>query len=232
MSHAIYTDEKLLSFLRRAANFTRADFYLEKPTFRKELGSLCRINYIGSRFRPGGIALIGHSSGSGEKRGEQFFAERDGRLVPKMKAFRDSGSPEALADLMEEEGRETQCWRLWWAISGSLSRLGCDFEELAITNLLPFTVYDAERPTLRRSSCPTWPKAVRHYLHPWLEAIRAGIVIWLGKDGYTEAKRHWPAVPADAVVNRARNLSQAERFRDVEEKIASGLIRTGGAPSN
>jgi hypothetical protein len=183
MTISIYTDEKLLTFLRVSARFTREDFGLRKHRFRCQLGNLCRINYIGPRFRPGGTALIGHSSGSGEKRGEKFFAERDTRLVPKIKAFRDSGSSQALADLMEEEGRETQCWRFWWAISGTISRLGCDFEEVAIANLLPFTVYDAERSTLRRSSCATWPKAVRHFLHPWLVATRAGICDLAGQGG-------------------------------------------------
>jgi hypothetical protein len=232
MSGAIYKEEKLLGFLHRAAKFTRADFYLGKPPFRKELGNLCRIGYIGPRFRPGGIVLVGHSPNSGEKRGKEIFVERDRRLVAKMKAFRDNGSSQALADLMEEERRETQYWRLSWAISGSLSRLGCNFEEVAIINLLPFTAYDAERPALGRSSCPTWPKVVSDFLQPWLDATQPGTVIWLGKDAYSKAKRHWPAVPVDAVVNRARNLSQAEKFRTLEVKIASGLIRTGGAPSN
>jgi hypothetical protein len=50
MSGDIYRDEKLLGFLHRAANFSRADFYLEEPTFRIDLGKLCRINYIGPRF--------------------------------------------------------------------------------------------------------------------------------------------------------------------------------------
>jgi hypothetical protein len=77
MSDSIYRDEKLLRFLHRAANFARTDFYLEEHPFRKELGSLCRINYIGPRFQRGGVALVGHSSGSGEKRGEECFAERD-----------------------------------------------------------------------------------------------------------------------------------------------------------
>jgi hypothetical protein len=131
---------------------------------------------------------------------------------------------------MEEEGRETQCWRLWWAINGTISRLGCDLEQIAITNLLPFTVYDGERSMLARSSCGTWPKAVRHFLYPWLAATRAGTVIWLGKDGYRKAKDHWSAVPADAVVNRARHLSEAGKFKDLDEKIASGAIRAGGTP--
>ena len=170
MSGSIYTDEKLLCFLYRAANFTRSDFCLEEPKFRKDLGRLCRINYIGPRFQRGGVALIGHSSGSGEKRGEEPFAARDRTLVPKMTAFRDSGFSRALADLMDAEGRETRCWRLWWAIEGTVSRLECDFEEIAITNLLPFAIYDAERPALRRSDCPTWLKAVRHFLQPWLSA--------------------------------------------------------------
>jgi hypothetical protein len=116
MSGSIYTDERLLRFLHRAAQFTRGDFYLKEPVFRKELGRLCRINYIGPRFQRGGVALIGHSSGSGEKRGEEAFAERDKALVSKMMTFRETRSPQSLADLMEEEGRDTQRWSLWWEL--------------------------------------------------------------------------------------------------------------------
>jgi hypothetical protein len=224
MSSDIYREEKLLVFLHRAANFSRADFALAEPTFRRDLGMLCRINYIGPRFRRGGVAMIGHSSGSGEKRGEEAFAARDSTLVPQMRAFRESGSSQALADLMDAEGRETRCWRLWWAIEGTISRLGCDFDEIAITNVLPFTVYDAEGPTLRRSDCPTWRKAVRDFLQPWLRATGAGTVIWLGKRAYKKASHHWPDVPAHAVIDRDRGITRAQAFEDLDEKIASRVI--------
>jgi hypothetical protein len=119
-----------------------------------------------------------------------------------MRAFRDSGSSRALADLMDAELQETQCWRLWWAIEGTMRRLKCKFDEIAITNVLPFARYDAERPALGRLECPTWPKAVRDFLRPWLSATGAGTVIWLGKGACRTAERHWREVPVDAVVNR------------------------------
>jgi hypothetical protein len=175
-------------------------------------------------IRRGGVALIGHSSGSAEKRGEEPFAARDNTLVAQMRAFRESGSSRVLADLMDAEGREAQCWRLWWAIKGTICRLGCDFEEIAITNLLPFAIYDAECPSLRRADCPTWPKAVRDFLQPWLCATGAGTVIWLGKKGYKKAKHHWPDVPAHAVVNRNRGITRAKACEDLDEKIAARVV--------
>jgi hypothetical protein len=90
------------------------------------------------------------------------------------------------------------------AIERTMRRLKCRFDEIAITNVSPFAIYDAERPALRRSDCPTWPKAVRDFLRPWLSATGAGTVIWLGKGACRTAERHWREVPVDAVVNRDR----------------------------
>jgi hypothetical protein len=103
MSGTIYTDKELLRFLHRAANFTRADFYLEGSIFRRDLGRLCRINYIGPRFQRGGAALIGHSSRGGEKRGEECFAERDRRLLPRMMHSAKAGLHATLPTLWKKK---------------------------------------------------------------------------------------------------------------------------------
>ena len=89
MSDSIYTDEKLLHFLHGAARFKRADFDLERSwSSEKELGQVMpRRLYRASFSTPVGVALIGHSSGSGEKRGEEVLQSGIEYLWSKMKGI-------------------------------------------------------------------------------------------------------------------------------------------------
>lgn len=188
------------------------------PSFRHQLSILPRLGTIGKNYRPSGVALIGINPGNGEGRSEIEFEVRDKLLVTAFDDFKRNPDFENLNNLMEAELRDMEFWHLDWAISGTLERLNLCMEDIAFTNVIPFS-------TRRSSDIKTgeWIKAVDQYLSIWLASVDPGLVIWLGKIAYDKTQKYLHAANFKSiVVDRRLNWSFEERFHDLESYLVQG----------
>jgi len=185
------------------------------PNTRQDIAVLPRLGIIGSNYKKKGVALIGINPGSGEGRPEEVFTDRDTSLKKAFRNFQLKGDLPTFQILNQTELNDMQYWPLDWAIQGALQRLNLQLEDIAFTNVIPFSTKNSAR--IRESE---WRDAVHKYLSKWLSSVEPSLVIWLGKSAYDKALKYINNPEFKSyVVDRRRNWTLEERFRDLDSML-------------
>jgi hypothetical protein len=209
-------DPLFVNALHNSAKLTREEIWSPeapyRPSVRQDFAALPFLGFVGRSFVAGGVVLVASNGNSKEEVDFSKHESHDLEYIRLLNNFRNDPSTVQCQDLMEFVERDMKIWSLASTIQRVMDRLDVTMDEMAFLNAIPFSTKESPSGT-----CPAWANSVKLHLQPIVTVLKPSKVIWLGKAASDRAGRLLSYTPSKGyrIVSRQRNLSWAERLKDI-----------------